>query len=38
MTDMEVDEVNKMLTWAAIQLAESKLIEKELAWEGPAVF
>jgi hypothetical protein len=38
MTNMEIDEVNNMPTWVAVQLAERKLIAEELAHEGPTIF
>jgi hypothetical protein len=36
--DMEVDEVNDVLSWTMVQIVESKLIVEELAQEGPTIF
>jgi hypothetical protein len=35
---MQVDEVNGMLIWVVVQVAEIKLIADELDWEGPTFF
>jgi hypothetical protein len=37
-TKIQVDEVNGVLIWFMVQVAESKLIEDELDWKGPTFF